>query len=178
MKEERLYIIGYMASGKTTFGEALARRLGWKFMDLDHEIERVTGLSPTDFMEKYGEARFREEESLILKSTAPLKKTVIACGGGTPCHFDNMEFMTLHGKTLWLIATPARIAERILEAGNTRPLAAGKTGAELTGFIERHLYQRQPFYARAEWRLSGEHLENEREVTETVDDFLKNFRLY
>lgn len=172
MKEERLYITGYMASGKSTFGRALAERLEWQFVDLDEEMERREGKPIPEIMAEKGEAGFRMAESMALKSTSGLRHAVIACGGGTPCYRDNMEFMTLHGMTLWLVASPERIAERILEAGDTRPLASGKTGEELLEFVKTHLRQRQHHYFKAFWRMSGEHLESPEEIARTVDEFL------
>lgn len=163
-----------MASGKTTFGRALARRIGWDFIDLDEEIERCEGLTVPQIIAIKGEEEFRRIESSALKHTATLSRTVVSCGGGTPCWRDNMEFMTLHGQTLWLVASPERMAERILAAGETRPLVAGKKGDELTDFIKGHMRRRQPFYCKATWRLNAEHLENEQEIQQTIDDFLES----
>lgn len=163
-----------MASGKTTFGRALADRLGWDFIDLDEEVERREGRPVADMIRENGEDRFRIAESTALKATASLTHAVIACGGGTPCHRDNMEFMTLHGMTLWLVASPDRIAERIIEAGETRPLVAGIPKEELPAFITGHLRKRQPHYFKAQWRLSGEHLETDLEIAHTVDTFLQS----
>lgn len=177
MKEERLYIVGYMASGKTTLGRALAMATGREFLDLDEEISRRDGRSVAHIIEEDGEAAFREKESRILKETASMKGVVIACGGGTPCFRDNMEFMTLHGQTLWLVASPGRIAERILEAGPTRPLAAGKTKEELISFVTDHLRRRQPHYFKAMWRFSGEHLENEAEITASAEALINELKL-
>lgn len=174
MKEERLYIVGYMASGKTTFGRALAERLGWNFLDLDEEIERREGKTISEIIAKRGEGQFRLIESMALKSTAGLKQTVVACGGGTPCFRDNMEFMTLHGLTLWLVASPERLVERLLEAGETRPLVAGKKPDELLEFVKAHLRSRQPHYFKASWRFSGEHLETCEEIAAAVDAFLQS----
>lgn len=176
MKEERLYLVGYMASGKTTLGRALAEAIGWHFLDLDAEIERREGKPIAAIMEIEGEEGFRRKESEALRHTASLRQTVIACGGGTPCWRDNMEFITLHGHSLWLLASPARLAERILAAGPTRPLVAGLEGDALTAHITSHLLRRQPFYCRAEWRLSGEHLESPAEIAAAVDDFLARFK--
>lgn len=176
MKEERLYIVGYMACGKTTFGRALAQALGREFVDLDELVESQEGVPIPQIMAERGEGGFRLAESRALKQTAAMKNVVVACGGGTPCWRDNMEFMTLHGQTLWLVASPGRIAERILAAGPTRPLVAGKSPEELTGFVSSHLLSRQPFYCRAMWRLSGEHLESQKEIDDTVRDFLQKFR--
>lgn len=168
MKEERLYIVGYMASGKTTFGKALAEKTGWDFLDLDEEVERLEGRPIAEIIATKGEEAFRQIESRVLKHTATMTRTVIACGGGTPCWRDNMEFMTLHGLTLWLIASPERIAERIREAGDTRPLVSGKSDAELIPFICNHLRTRQPHYCKAQWRLSGEKLETHTDIESAV----------
>ena len=169
--------MGYMASGKTTFGRALAEAAGWDFIDLDLEVERREGRSPARIITEEGEAAFRMAESMALKATAPRRRVVVACGGGTPCWRDNMEFMTLHGMTLWLIASPERIAERVALAGNTRPLLAGKADGELTDFIGRHLLERQPHYCKATWRLSGEHLETDEEIKGTISEFLNDHNI-
>lgn len=174
MKEERLYIVGYMASGKTTFGRALASRTGRTFLDLDAEIEKLYGKSIPEIIEEFGEAEFRRIESETLKQTASLHNAIISCGGGTPCYRDNMEFMTLHGMTLWLVASPERIAERIVAAGPTRPLVSGLKGEELIGFVKSHLLRRQPYYCKAQWRLNSENLENEEQIEGTVNNFLEN----
>lgn len=175
MKEERLYIVGYMACGKSTFGRALASRIGWDFIDLDLEIERRYGKTVAQIMGSEGEERFRIVESAVLKETASRSGVVVACGGGTPCYRDNMEFMTLHGLTLWLVASPERLMERIREAGDTRPLLSGKSDTELAAFIRSHLLSRQHHYCKAQWRFSGEHLENKTQISSSIDDFLKNY---
>lgn len=174
MKEERLYIVGYMACGKSTFGKALAEKIGWSFVDLDTEIEKKAGMTVRQLIAEKGEETFRALESETLRKTASAMHTVIACGGGTPCYRDNMEFITLHGMSLWLVASPERIAERVAEAGNTRPLLAGMEGEELISFIKRHLLQRQQYYCKASMRFSGERLENKAQIEEAVGKFLKN----
>ena len=178
MKEERLYIVGYMASGKTTFGYALAEHAGWDFLDLDEEIVRREQMPIPDIIALKGEEYFRRVESMILRSTSSLKRTVIACGGGTPCYRDNMEFMTLHGMTLWLVVSPRRMVSRMLEAGvESRPLLSGKNEDELLDYVTCHLRQRQPYYFKAQWRFSGEHLENKAEIKASVDKFINDLNL-
>lgn len=164
--------MGYMASGKTTFGQALAERLGWDFIDIDAEVERRAGRPVASIIAEEGEQEFRRLESMALKATAARCHAVVACGGGTPCFRDNMEFMTLHGMTLWLIASPGRIASRVRLAGDSRPLLAGKSDDELIAFITSHLRSRQPFYCKASWRLSGENLESAEEIDAAVSSFL------
>lgn len=174
MKEKRLYLVGYMASGKTTFGKALAGKTGWNFIDLDEEIEKQEGRRITAIMAEEGEPFFRRLESKLLKRTASLENTVIACGGGTPCQGDNMEFMTLHGMTLWLVASPDKLVERILEAGESRPIVAGKSREDLKDFVTSHLLKRQPYYCRAMWRHSSENLETPEEIEASVEKFLND----
>ena len=172
MKEERLYIVGYMASGKTTFGRALAARTGWQFIDLDEETARREGMDAASIIRERGEASFRAAERETLKSTASMKRVIVACGGGTPCHRDNMEFMTLHGITLWLVASPDKITERLLQEPGTRPLIDEVSAAELPAFVASHLRKRQPHYCKAQLRLDAGQLETEEMIRQTVDRFL------
>lgn len=169
---KNLFIIGYMASGKTTFGRALASETGREFIDLDHEMEEITGRDIPTLIEKIGIAAFRELERNVLRSLGHKKGAVISCGGGTPCYYDNIDFMNETGTTLWLTASPGRIAERVLEAGPTRPLLAGIAPEKLREEIERHLEERLPYYSRANLVFSGEHLENEEEIAGSVARFL------
>lgn len=162
-----------MASGKSTLGRALAERLGRQFVDLDRLIEERHGMPVPRIIAERGESAFRLLESTALKSTVKLKNVVVACGGGTPCFRDNMEFMSLHGLTLWLVASPERIVERLCSPDAApRPLVAGKSGDELLDFVKSHLLQRQHFYNRAFWRIDSDSLESASDIDATVRDFL------
>ena len=174
---ENLYIIGYMASGKTTFGRALAEKTGRAFIDLDEEIEKTTGETIAALIGRLGIDAFRELEKNVLHSLHHRRKAIIACGGGTPCHYDNMDYMNSRGATLWLKATPERIALRVREAGPTRPLLAALSDEELPDYIERNLKEREPFYSKAKLSFSGEHLENEKEIAESIENFLQSNHL-
>ena len=167
-----LFIIGYMASGKTTFGSALAAKTGRRFIDLDEEIEKASGQSISDLINNEGLDNFREMERKTLQKFATEKDAIISCGGGTPCYFDNMELMNRLGTTLLLEASPSRIAERVLAAGPTRPLLAELKPEELKSRIESHLQERSPWYEKALLRFDSEHLENEKEISESVERFL------
>lgn len=181
---ERIYLVGYMACGKTTFGRALANRLGWKFLDTDSQIEAGEGMSVADVIALKGLDYFRNKETEKLRETAALKNVVVACGGGTPCQPGNMDFMNTYGLTVWLKASAERTAIRVREAGPTRPLLNNIPDNELTDYITRHMEERQPFYSRAKLIFDSEKLENEDEInasveafTELAEDFLQPPRL-
>src|SRR5476651_2201785 len=89
----RIFLIGYMGSGKTTLGRRLAARLGYEFIDLDQVFEEKEGITIAQYFTYYGEDAFRKEESAILKQTHYPEKAVISTGGGLPCFFDNMDWM-------------------------------------------------------------------------------------
>ena len=101
-----IILIGYMCAGKTTVGKALAKRLGCVFYDLDWYIEeRFHKRVPQIFAEE-GEERFRNLERRMLHEVAEFQGIVMSCGGGTPCFFDNMQYMNEVGRTFYLKASP------------------------------------------------------------------------
>ncbi len=169
-----LFIIGYMASGKTTFGRALARKAQLQHIDLDFYIEQRFHSTVREIFAKKGEAEFRRIESAMLREVGEMTDVVISCGGGTPCHGDNMDFMKSRGLTVCLQASDDVIADRILAAGNKRPLMAGKSKDEILKTLRQHMEVRKPFYDQAEVIISGDRLENKAQIAETVGDFIKN----
>lgn len=169
-----LFIIGYMASGKTTFGKALARRSGMQHIDLDFYIEQRFHSTVKDIFATKGEAEFRRIEGSMLREVGEMSDVVISCGGGTPCFGDNMEYMNSRGLTVCLQASDDIIADRILEAGNKRPLMAGKSREEIIETIRQHMEVRKPFYDKARIFISGDSLGNKSQIAGTVEDFIKN----
>ena len=169
-----IFIIGYMASGKTTFGKALARRSGLQHIDLDFYIEQRFHSTVRDIFAQKGEAEFRRIEGAMLREVGEMTYEVISCGGGTPCFGDNLDYMKAHGLTVFLQAADDVIADRIMQAGNKRPLMAGKSRDEILSSIREHMEVRQPYYDRAHLIISGDRLENKEQIAETVDDFIKN----
>lgn len=169
-----LFIIGYMACGKTTFGRALARKLNMQFIDLDFYIEqRFRKRIPEIFAER-GEDGFRKIERNLLREVGEFENVVISCGGGTPCFFDNMDYMSDQGKTIWLQASENRITERLLANSENRPLMKGKSKEEIEKAVAEGLASRKPFYSRAEIHFCGEYLEDRRQIDTTVDTFLRS----
>lgn len=169
-----LFIIGYMASGKTTFGRALARKTGMQHIDLDFYIEQRFHSTVKDIFANKGEAEFRRIEGEMLREVGELCDVVISCGGGTPCFGDNMDYMNSRGVTVCLQASEEVIANRILNAGNKRPLMANKSREEIIQTLREHMAVRAPFYNKAQLIISGDRLENKSQIADTVDNFVKN----
>ncbi len=146
---KRVYIIGFMGSGKTTAGKKLASKLGWDFLDLDHEIEKIEGKAIRDTFRESGEEYFRQRESEILKQLVITRDTIISAGGGTPCFGNNMEFMLESGKVVYLRLTPHQLMERLEKGTDKRPLVKEKSGDELLQYITIKLTEREEYYMKA-----------------------------
>lgn len=169
-----IFIIGYMASGKTTFGRALARVLGREFIDLDFYIEQRYHATISEIFRREGEEEFRRKESAMLSEVADFEGVIVACGGGTPCFNDNMDLMLDRGITIWLTATEERIVRRLMINNSRRPLMSGKSEEEIRQEVRRGLQARLPHYRRAQIEHSGEHLESVKEIDTNIDTFLRS----
>jgi len=154
-QSDKLYIIGFMGSGKTTVGGKLANLLGWKFVDLDKLIEKDASQSIPEIFASRGESGFREIESRILRSLENEKNLVVSTGGGAPCHSGNMDFMIRTGLTIYLKLTPGQLKSRISGTGNARPLIKDLDDKELLNFIEEKLTEREKWYSLARFIISG-----------------------
>lgn len=170
-----LYIIGYMGCGKTTFGRALSEATGLRFIDLDHLIEARHNATVRQIFDMHGEQKFREIERNMLRETAELEDVIVSCGGGTPCFFDNVEYMNANGTTLWLEATHDCLFSRLIRKREKRPLLAGKTDAEIRSVISTQLDARSPYYSKAAIRWQGDSLEDRRQIDDNVADFLRAY---
>ena len=171
-----IYLVGYMACGKTTLGEALCARGYADFVDLDHEIESASGLTPAEWFALRGEGAFRvavREALERLAASGTERTVVVATGGGTASNADAMDFMLSHGRVVWLEASLERTIERLLDAPGQRPLVAGMDADGLRAFIPSHLSQREPFYARAHQRFDSSRLDTEAEVADSVGRFIR-----
>lgn len=162
----KIFLLGYMGSGKSTVGKKLASLLNYTFIDLDTMIEAETDHSITEWFAA-GETRFREIESLVLRQTAEFKNSVIATGGGTPCFNDNLEWMKAHGLTVYLKMSAGGLFHRLIYSKATRPLLTGKTDVELMEYITESLKEREYFYSKAHYTFKGESLDV-KELLETL----------
>lgn len=146
----RIYLIGYMGSGKTSLGRIVAKRLGLSFVDIDHVIESKHCQSVAQLFAQKGEKAFRNIEQHVLHEVSAYENVLIATGGGTPCFFDNMSYMKQTGTTLYLDLTPKELTERLLQTNlQRRPLIADLSPIELETYIEKNLSSRRPFYQQA-----------------------------
>ncbi|MCF8339267.1 MAG: shikimate kinase [Bacteroidales bacterium] len=120
-KFSRIYLLGYMGSGKSTLGKRLANLLDYNFMDTDQVFEQNFQTSINDFFQHSGETVFRQYEKQILHKTFNLQNTIISLGGGTPCYFDNMEQISKNGLSIYLQMPPKAIQKRLLKTKRHRP---------------------------------------------------------
>ena len=169
----RILLIGFMAAGKTTLGKALARELGLQFIDLDHYIENRYRSTVSQLFAERGEEAFRQIERNMLHEVAEFEDVIIATGGGTPCFFDNMDYMNGQGTTVFLEASVDTIHTRLTIARTQRPLVAQKTADELRDYIIQMLELRKPYYSRAHHTFCANRLENSCQVEEPVKQFKK-----
>lgn len=170
---ERIILIGYMGAGKTTIGRVLARKLKLDFFDLDRYIEDRFHKKIADIFAESGEEGFRKIEKNMLHEAAEFENIVLSCGGGTPCFFDNMQYMNQQGDTVWLRATP-EVLEQHLRMGKTkRPLIDGKSPEELQAYIQQSLQTREPFYAQAKHHIDIETIHTHEQIEAYADAICK-----
>lgn len=165
---KRIFLIGYMGSGKTTLGRAFSKAEGLAFIDLDWYIERRFHKTIQQFFAERGEEGFREVERRMLHEVADIEDVVIAAGGGTPCFFDNMDYMNEHGITVLLQAKPQTLFNRLKVAKMQRPLLANKTDEELMAFIMEGLQKRHSYYAKAQYTFASDELESQEQISDSV----------
>ena len=142
-----------MGSGKTTVGKALSKETGMMFYDLDWYIESRMRKTVSQLFTERGEEGFRKLEYNMLHEVAEFEDVIISCGGGTPCFFDNMDYLNQQGEVVYLKATPEVLYKHLLMAKVERPLLKDKTPDELIVYITEHLKEREPFYQKAHHTL-------------------------
>lgn len=169
----RIILIGYMGAGKTTVGKALARELGLPFYDLDWYIESRRHKTVQQLFAEQGEETFRKIEQALLHELAEFEDVVISCGGGTPCFFDNIDYMNQQGQVVYLKATPDVLYKHLTMARVERPLLKGKSSDELLEHIKVQLAQREPFYSKAHYTLDVSLMDNYEKIQTTISQLLK-----
>ena len=164
----RIILIGYMGSGKTTVGKALSKELGIPFYDLDWYIESRMHKTVAQLFAERGEEGFRKVERNMLHEVAEFEDVVISCGGGTPCFFDNMEYLNQQGETVYLKADPEVLYGHLQMGKTVRPLLVGKSKEELLAFIREQLEKREPFYTKAKHTLDVSLMDNYEKIKISV----------
>ena len=169
---KRIFLIGYMGAGKTTAGKELAKVLELEFIDLDHFIQARCQKTVSQLFQDVGEAEFRKIESTVLKEVGEFENVVISTGGGTPCFFDNMEYMNKAGTTVYLNAAPEALAARLNTCKEKRPLIKDKNEEELFAFVVESLEKRNPYYTQAQIIFETEELVNRDDVNKYVQQLI------
>jgi shikimate kinase len=163
--DKNYFLIGFMGTGKSHWGKLWAVANKLTFVDLDVLIENEEHINIAEIFDTKGEDYFRKLEKEVLRKCGELKNTLIACGGGTPCFFDNMAWMNKQGITIWLDEPLAVIAARLAPEKAHRPLIANLSDSELIAFLENQRASRLPYYSAAQIHLQ--------EDTITADSFKK-----
>jgi shikimate kinase len=156
----RLFLIGFMGSGKTHWGARIAEKLQIPFYDLDAVIVNNEGMSISEIFSIKGEEYFRYMEKQTLEDLVTREDHfVLSAGGGTPCFFNNIEFMKRSGKVLWLNTSLEALNNRLLKEKNARPLLRGIDEAGLRSYIIRKLSERKMYYEQADLMVHEENAE-------------------
>ena len=164
----RIILIGYMGAGKTTVGRALAKELAVPFYDLDWYIESRRHKSVPQLFEELGEEAFRKIEYNMLHEVAEFEDVVISCGGGTPCFFDNMDYMNRQAQVVYLKADTSVLIDHLRMARVERPILKGKTGEQLATFIQEHVSEREPYYNKAQYIFDVSLMDNYEKIQNTI----------
>ncbi len=170
---KRIIILGYMGAGKTTVGKALAEDLKCQFYDLDWYIESRMRKTVKQLFDERGEAGFRKIEHNMLHEVAEFDNIILSCGGGTPCFFDNMDYLNQQGETVYLKATPDILHKHLKMGKSVRPLLLNKTPEEIQLFIQQQLTEREPSYLKAKYILDVNLMDNYEKIKITVDQLEK-----
>jgi shikimate kinase len=154
----RTFLVGYMGSGKTTYGKLIAKEQNLSFVDLDDYIEKKYLKTVTTLFDEFGESEFRKMEREALHEVAQFDNCLIATGGGTPCFFDNMEYMNGMGDTIYLRTSVRELRDRLKMSRTKRPLLSQKTDNELETNIAQMLEKRENCYMKAKFILDTDDL--------------------
>ena len=159
-----------MGSGKTTLGRAVSAAMGKDFIDLDIFIETRFRKTVKALFAEYGEERFREIERAVLHEVGEFEDVIVACGGGTPCHYDNIDFMNRSGITVELRASVSVLVERLTipSAKQKRPIIAEKSDEELTAFVSGALAEREAYYSQAQIHFDADRLHTREQIAESA----------
>jgi len=166
---KRVLLVGFMGSGKTLVGQALARRLGWAFRDFDQEIRFRVGLPIPEIFRQHGEAHFRDMEREVGAGLLGETKVVLASGGGWPADVGRMDDLPPGTFSVWLKVTAEEAVRRVREEGPTRPLLAV---SDPLARARNLLSEREPYYRKASWALdsqAGDPEELARRIEEEMD---------
>lgn len=162
LMKQTIFIIGFMTAGKTREGKRLAKMMNRKFIDLDRLIEEREKKSVAEIFSEKGEKYFRLIESKTLQSLNTSENKIVSCGGGTPCYYNNMNWMLQNGIVVWLNISVDTIVKRLSETKKERPLIKNLEGVELKNFINLKMKEREAFYSKAQIKIDTENISIEK----------------
>lgn len=153
----RIFLIGFMGSGKTHWGRLLSEKLGIRFFDLDEQVAEHAGKSIPRIFATEGEEQFRMIEKDVLHIIAESHtQFVMACGGGSPCYFNNIEYMNQAGTTVWINSPLDTLFERLIKEKDKRPLIKELSDGQLRAFINKKFADRKIYYEQADVTVDEE----------------------
>ncbi len=153
----KIFLIGFMGTGKTHWGRLLSQKLGLPFFDLDEQIVNSAEKSINEIFAEKGEEQFRllEKETLYIINESH-ESFIMACGGGTPCYFNNIVYMKEAGMVVWINTSVPTIFERLLKEKEHRPLLRDLTDDQMRSFIAKKISDRRIYYEQAQVVLEEE----------------------
>ena len=155
----KIYLIGFMAAGKTHWGQQLSQKLNIPFFDMDEQIVNSEGQSINDIFEKFGEEYFRVKEKGVLHIvTESHSSFVLACGGGSPCYFNNIDYMNQNGTTVWLNTPMNVLFQRLLVEKDKRPLLKDLSDDQIRSFVIKKFADRKIYYEQAQVVIDDEEI--------------------
>ena len=147
----KIILLGYMASGKSSIGKLLSKKINYPLIDLDDYISEKEKMSISEIFSKKGEIYFRNIEHVYLKEI--LKKDeeyILSLGGGTPCYANNMdEIKSYNGVSIYLQGNVSTMVKRLIKKKSKRPLIASLGNDKIPEFVAKHLFERRFFYEQA-----------------------------
>jgi shikimate kinase len=168
-----IYLIGFMGSGKSTAGKSIAALLQWKFADIDKLVEENAGMTVPEIFAAGGEDSFRMAEKKALTDVSHRTRTVVACGGGTPCSAENMEILKSTGVTVYLKVPAEVLVSRLRRSRNHRPLLSDADPDELNQRVLKMLESRATWYEQADLVIDGEQMTDE-DMTSLIADVVRS----
>ncbi|AVR43924.1 shikimate kinase [Christiangramia fulva] len=167
----KIFLLGYMGSGKSTVGRLLAEQLSFEFLDLDQAIELQENIPVSTIFQKKGELYFRKQERKLLEWIIAKDKAVISLGGGTPCYGDNLDLIkdAKDSKTVYLKMSVQQLTDRLEKEKEQRPLISHlDKKEELEEFIRKHLFERGFYYSQSELIINCDNKKPQEIVDEIV----------
>ena len=173
---DKIVLIGFRATGKTSVGKKLAEALNWRFVDLDEEIQKKAGKSIKEIVEEGGWQAFRDLEKKEMQSLINLKEVVIALGGGGVLHKKEMENLKEKSLVVWLYASEEVILQRIKKDAKSLSQRPALSNASLEEEVKNILKERTPLYEKfCHFKINTSNISIQK-VTQKILEFFKNFQ--